>query len=186
MRLSFSSSSLGTIFGLARPVIDPSVEAQILNASVQIRLFTPALQQQDIAPGDMRYEVAAGLGTFATLAGEPVIITHNHWGEDLEIAQFVRFYDAWGKEQLRLSGADFRELIVACAPALDRKEHVYLDRDAQWSDLRPQLGIGPDDVFVVVHRHLGDYDPARPLRPWLFGITVDCQFPSHGVKGRTA
>ena len=28
------------------------------------------------------------------------------------------------------------------------------------------------DVFVVVHRHLGDYDPARPLRPWLFGIAV--------------
>jgi RNA polymerase sigma-70 factor, ECF subfamily len=26
------------------------------------------------------------------------------------------------------------------------------------------------DVFVVVHRRLPDYDPARPLRPWLFGI----------------
>lgn len=26
------------------------------------------------------------------------------------------------------------------------------------------------DVFVVVHRKLADYDPARPLRPWLFGI----------------
>ena len=45
-----------------------------------------------------------------------------------------------------------------------------------WNTLR-RLGI-PDrdaddaaqDVFVVVHRHLGDYDPARPLRPWLFGI----------------
>lgn len=26
------------------------------------------------------------------------------------------------------------------------------------------------DVFVVVHRKLEDYDTARPLRPWLFGI----------------
>jgi RNA polymerase sigma-70 factor (ECF subfamily) len=26
------------------------------------------------------------------------------------------------------------------------------------------------DVLVVVHRRLRDYDPARPLRPWLFGI----------------
>ncbi len=26
------------------------------------------------------------------------------------------------------------------------------------------------DVFVVVHRKLGDYDPTRPLKPWLFGI----------------
>lgn len=28
------------------------------------------------------------------------------------------------------------------------------------------------DVFVVVHRHLAEYDPARPLRPWLFGIAM--------------
>ena len=26
------------------------------------------------------------------------------------------------------------------------------------------------DVFLQVHRHLGDYDPARPVRPWLFGF----------------
>ena len=26
------------------------------------------------------------------------------------------------------------------------------------------------DVFVVVHRKLVEYDPSRPLRPWLFGI----------------
>jgi RNA polymerase sigma-70 factor (ECF subfamily) len=26
------------------------------------------------------------------------------------------------------------------------------------------------EVFVAVHRALPDYDPARPLRPWLFGI----------------
>lgn len=28
------------------------------------------------------------------------------------------------------------------------------------------------DVFIVVHRRLGDYDPARPLRPWLLGIAA--------------
>jgi RNA polymerase sigma-70 factor (ECF subfamily) len=26
------------------------------------------------------------------------------------------------------------------------------------------------DVFVAVYRHFGDRDPARPLRPWLFGF----------------
>ncbi len=26
------------------------------------------------------------------------------------------------------------------------------------------------DVFLHVYRHLGDYDPGRPLRPWLFGF----------------
>lgn len=28
------------------------------------------------------------------------------------------------------------------------------------------------DVFVVVHRKLHDFDPARPIRPWIFGIAV--------------
>ena len=28
------------------------------------------------------------------------------------------------------------------------------------------------DVFLVVHRHLGDYDPSRPVKPWLFGIAA--------------
>jgi RNA polymerase sigma-70 factor (ECF subfamily) len=45
-----------------------------------------------------------------------------------------------------------------------------------WNTLK-RLGI-PDrdaedaaqDVFIVVHRHLREYDPTRPLRPWLFGI----------------
>ena len=45
-----------------------------------------------------------------------------------------------------------------------------------WSTLR-RLGVResdlPDlahDLFIVVFRHLSDYDPSRPVRPWLFGI----------------
>lgn len=26
------------------------------------------------------------------------------------------------------------------------------------------------EVFIAVHRQLGDYDPRRPLKPWLFGF----------------
>jgi len=58
-------------------------------------------------------------------------------------------------------------------PSIYRSELAYV-----WKTLR-RLGAPPvdledltHDVFVVVHRHLGDYDPARPLRPWLFGIAV--------------
>jgi RNA polymerase sigma-70 factor, ECF subfamily len=36
-------------------------------------------------------------------------------------------------------------------------------RDADIADLA-------HDVFVVVHRKLDDFDPRRPLKPWLFGI----------------
>ncbi len=49
--------------------------------------------------------------------------------------------------------------------------------DYVWTTLR-RMGVTeaslPDathDVFVVVFRRLGDFDPARPLRPWLFGIS---------------
>jgi RNA polymerase sigma-70 factor, ECF subfamily len=28
------------------------------------------------------------------------------------------------------------------------------------------------DVFIVVHRRLPDYDPSRPVRPWLAGIAT--------------
>ncbi len=28
------------------------------------------------------------------------------------------------------------------------------------------------DVFVAVYRHLAEYDPARPLKPWLCGISA--------------
>jgi RNA polymerase sigma-70 factor (ECF subfamily) len=45
-----------------------------------------------------------------------------------------------------------------------------------WHSLR-RLGVRQNDledvthdVFVVVDRHYQDYDPTRPLRPWLFGI----------------
>jgi RNA polymerase sigma-70 factor (ECF subfamily) len=60
-----------------------------------------------------------------------------------------------------------------------RFEDVYLrERDYLWKSLR-RLGI-PErhledvahDVLVVVHRKLSDYDPSRPIRPWLFGIAM--------------
>lgn len=49
--------------------------------------------------------------------------------------------------------------------------------DYVWNSLR-RLGI-PDrdledlthDVFFRVYERLADYDPARPLRPWLFGFS---------------
>jgi RNA polymerase sigma-70 factor, ECF subfamily len=50
-------------------------------------------------------------------------------------------------------------------------EHGYV-----WNTLR-RLGVRDADlkdqsqeVFMVIHGLLPDYDPSRPLRPWLFGI----------------
>jgi RNA polymerase sigma-70 factor (ECF subfamily) len=53
-----------------------------------------------------------------------------------------------------------------------------------WNSLR-RLGVREADVqdqaqevFVVVHSLLGDYDRARPMRPWLFGIAyrIACRY----------
>jgi RNA polymerase sigma-70 factor, ECF subfamily len=48
--------------------------------------------------------------------------------------------------------------------------------DYVWGSLR-RLGVRPSDVedlvhevFLRVHRRLADYDPSRPIRPWLFGF----------------
>jgi RNA polymerase sigma-70 factor (ECF subfamily) len=56
-------------------------------------------------------------------------------------------------------------------PSLYKQEFAYA-----WRTLR-RLGVRerdlPDlahDLFIVVFRHLSDYDPARPFRPWLFGF----------------
>lgn len=47
-----------------------------------------------------------------------------------------------------------------------------------WATLQ-RLGVRARDlddvyqeVFVVVHRRIEDYDPGAPIRPWLFGICV--------------
>jgi RNA polymerase sigma-70 factor (ECF subfamily) len=48
--------------------------------------------------------------------------------------------------------------------------------DYVWNTLR-RLGVRASDledqvqeVFVKVHSKLGEYDPGRPIRPWLFGF----------------
>jgi RNA polymerase sigma-70 factor (ECF subfamily) len=49
-----------------------------------------------------------------------------------------------------------------------------------WNSLR-RLGVAERDVedvahevFLVVGRHLGQFDSSRPVRPWLFGIALRC------------
>ena len=67
----------------------------------------------------------------------------------------------------------------AASARVPRFEDVYRDeRDYLWRTLR-RLGVEErhledvaHDVLVVVHRKLVDYDPSRPLRPWLFGIST--------------
>jgi RNA polymerase sigma-70 factor (ECF subfamily) len=82
------------------------------------------------------------------------------------------------------------EFVTEPAASEESKETPSFDAVFQselgyvWSTLR-RLGVREADaqdqaqeVFVVVHQILGDYDPSRPLRPWLFGIAyrVACRY----------
>ncbi|HEY8038518.1 MAG TPA: sigma-70 family RNA polymerase sigma factor [Polyangiaceae bacterium] len=78
-------------------------------------------------------------------------------------------------------------LHAAAAPAVDAhgrpaRFRAVFERefDYVWTSLR-RLGVQArdaedvaQDVFVHVYRRLDDYDPARPLRPWLFAFAFRC------------
>jgi RNA polymerase sigma-70 factor, ECF subfamily len=81
--------------------------------------------------------------------------------------------------------------IVAAAGMARTFEDIYAaELDYVWHTLR-RLGV-PDrdrediahDVFVIVHRKLATYDPARSLRAWLFGIAYRV-VADHRRRGRT-
>jgi RNA polymerase sigma-70 factor (ECF subfamily) len=68
---------------------------------------------------------------------------------------------------------------TAAVPAVPDFAEVYdAHFTAVWHALR-RLGVwerdlddAAHDVFVVVHRRLGDFDASRPVRPWLLGIAA--------------
>ncbi|MCB9592011.1 MAG: sigma-70 family RNA polymerase sigma factor [Sandaracinaceae bacterium] len=67
---------------------------------------------------------------------------------------------------------------LLAAPALDVESVYDATADFAWRSLH-RLGVDdrdlPDllqEVYVVVHRRRDDYDPSRPLHPWIWGICV--------------
>lgn len=68
----------------------------------------------------------------------------------------------------------------AAPPAEPPDFRTIFERESSyvWNSLR-RLGVPESDledlthdVLLTVHRRLADYDTSRPLRPWLFGISV--------------
>jgi RNA polymerase sigma-70 factor (ECF subfamily) len=62
------------------------------------------------------------------------------------------------------------------ARPLDLREVFTMHAPYVWNTLR-RLGVhGADledlthDVFTQVHRHLHEFEPSRPVKPWLFGF----------------
>jgi RNA polymerase sigma-70 factor (ECF subfamily) len=56
-------------------------------------------------------------------------------------------------------------------PALYRQQARYVFRTLRRLGVRgAEIDDLVQEVFMVVFRRLSDYDPARPIEPWLFGI----------------
>lgn len=71
-------------------------------------------------------------------------------------ADLIELTDPRGRPRLRAVYAAHADWLVQ---TLGRMGIPERDRD----DLA-------HDAFVIVHRRLAEYDPSRPLKPWLFGI----------------
>jgi RNA polymerase sigma-70 factor (ECF subfamily) len=70
-----------------------------------------------------------------------------------------------GAQPARASESPFHAIFVAEASYVARSLRRLGVPDRDLEDLT-------HDVFLVAYRHFDDYDPARPLKPWLFGIAV--------------
>lgn len=86
-----------------------------------------------------------------------------------------------GEKFERMASADINQAAMDSRPV--GSEIDFSRVFAEWFDyvwlLLQRLGVRSaevddvlQEVFLVVHRRLSDYDPTRPMRPWLTGITV--------------
>jgi hypothetical protein len=97
--------------------IDPAARQNILDATVQITLFAPVLDeigQPELTEVNgehkMQYLIGEGLGTLVNKDGNLVIVTHDHWTlvEHMTIATFA---NVQGEVLLTVTAVQFQQMI---------------------------------------------------------------------------
>lgn len=99
--------------------IDNNTRQQILEATVQIKMKAPLLDEtgqpviKEINGSWYTMDqMAHGLGTLTLKDNQLFIVTHDHWGALLATAVTVLFQDAQGQQLAEISGEQFRSAIV--------------------------------------------------------------------------
>lgn len=79
-----------------------------------------------------------------------------------------QYGDVSEQERILAAGS---ELQLDDFDAIYERELDYVWRTLGRFGVRPaDLEDAAHEVFVILHRKLADLDPARPVRPWLFGV----------------
>jgi hypothetical protein len=144
--------------------VDRAMQAQILSATIQIRLFAPITSAQPVG-NVYPYTMSQGFGSLVRAGKEYRIVTHNHWSTLAQL-DFVKFYDANFALQLEMSGAAFKDLILRqdagvmilqAPPELIKK--LGLPTGAfQEANLAEGLKLEAGDQVLVVHQKPGQED----------------------------
>ena len=135
-----------------RPVdpINPSIASQILNSTVQIRLFTP-IEDAGISDGQAVYVMSQGLGSLVEWQGVSVIVSHNHWGEMMDEAEYAQIMDANGDLICKLGLEALNNLILYSDPGtLILAAPAGLSATSTIAD--QNTTILADDVVTLVHQ----------------------------------
>lgn len=68
---------------------------------------------------------------------------------------------------------------VSATPAAPSFRALFLEQASYVGHSLRRLGVRErdvedlvHDVFLAVYRHLGEFDPSRPVKPWLFGFAA--------------
>jgi hypothetical protein len=69
-------------------------------------------EAQQHIDGEVSYYMGHGLGTLVATDQGVLIVTHDHWGDVLEIADVVEFRDASGRPLQTITGLEFRMSVL--------------------------------------------------------------------------
>ena len=137
--------------------LDPAVEVELLERTIQIRIYTSLptapldYKQLESDPG--KYLLTSGLGSVVIWQGEYVIVTHNHWGNELDQAEYVQFLD-WKGRLLRTLG---RNKIMNLILYSDPGTLVLYDPTATWvskGHLGDDRSVAAGDIVTIAHMDL--------------------------------
>ena len=129
--------------------LDPAMIAQAINSTIQIRIFAPTMVHG-------HYVMAQGLGSLVMNAGEMQIVTHNHWGETLKNAEFVRFYDCADNLLVEMNVNSFNQAVLAQDAGtllLEVPNEVKTRMQAlNVTDLAANGDVQAGDIVLVAHQ----------------------------------